>query len=97
MNSIKMQLSDSVHATVQQKLSEHFSKIRPLQFYPAGCGSINETYRIGFGDENVFCKVNAASRFPQLFQKEKAGLALIAKQGIIKTPAVMDCFEQEDT
>ena len=91
-----MQLSDSIKFVIQQKLSEHFPNVHSFQFYPVGGGSINDCYRISFGDKNVFCKINSSSRFPRLFQKEKAGLELIAKGGIIKTPKVIDCFEQND-
>ncbi|RYF81550.1 MAG: ketosamine-3-kinase, partial [Chitinophagaceae bacterium] len=61
-----------------------------------GGGSINNTYRISFDSKSVFCKINSATKFPQLFSKEKAGLELIATQGIIKTPSVIDCFENDD-
>ncbi len=39
----------------------------------------------------------STSAFPGLFQKEKAGLELIAEYDVIKTPLVIDCFEQDDT
>lgn len=92
-----MQVSPSIQAIIQQKLSEHFTNVHSLSFSVVGGGSINETYRISFGDETVFCKLNSASKFPHLFQSEKAGLERIAKQGIIKTPSVLACFEEEGT
>jgi protein-ribulosamine 3-kinase len=63
------------------------------QLHSVGGGSINETYRLTFGDHQFFCKINSATKFPQLFQKEKNGLQRIAAQGFIKTPEVIDCFE----
>ncbi|GAA4731088.1 fructosamine kinase family protein [Flavisolibacter ginsenosidimutans] len=92
-----MQVSAAIQSIIQQKLSEHFSAVRPVQFSGIGGESINETYRISFGAENVFCKLNSVSEFPQLFQKEKAGLELLAKQGILKTPAIIECFEQANS
>jgi protein-ribulosamine 3-kinase len=90
-----MQISPSIQAVIQQKLSRHFSSVHAINFNPVGGGSINDAYRISLGREMVFCKVNSASKFPHLFQKEKAGLELIAKQAVIKTPAVIECFENE--
>lgn len=68
----------------------------PLHLQPVGGGSINETYRITFGDQFFFCKVNSATKFPHLFRKEKQGLDLLAQQTKIKTPSVAGCFEAED-
>lgn len=82
--------------TIQQLISRRLSSNR-LHFQSVGGGSINDCYCISFDDENLFCKVNSANKFPHLFQKEKAGLALIAKQSLIKTPTVIDCFEGNDT
>src|SRR5947209_6734409 len=91
-----MQVSTSVQAAIQQKLSERFSPVHQLHFTSIGGGSINETYRISFNDKNLFCKTNSSSTFPQLFQKEKEGLETIAKTGVIKTPLSLDCFEEGD-
>lgn len=92
-----MQVSASIHSLIQQKLSPHFRSVTPISFLPVGGGSINDVYQINFSDRSVFCKTNSASRFPQLFEKEKAGLELIANQNVIQTPQVIDCFEDNDT
>jgi fructosamine-3-kinase len=60
---------------------------------PVGGGSINDCYRISLPAETIFCKVNSATNFPHLFKQEKSGLAAIADTGLIKTPTVIDCFE----
>ncbi|HEX8316263.1 MAG TPA: fructosamine kinase family protein [Flavisolibacter sp.] len=88
--------SSSIEAAIQKKLCDHFTFIEQIKFSAVGGGSINEAYRISFGNENIFCKVNSATKFPQLFIKEKAGLALIRKQNIITVPSVIDCFEHDD-
>ena len=62
---------------------------------PMGGGSINEAYQIKAAGNAVFCKTNSATKFPHLFSKEKEGLQLLVQHGI-KTPAVIDCFEEED-
>lgn len=84
---------------IQKAIAQKISLSPPvtaLNVLPIGGGSINKTYRISFDDRSVFCKMNSASRFPQLFEKEKAGLEFIARQNLINTPAVIDCFEEAD-
>lgn len=63
---------------------------------PVTGGSINEAYRVNSGERTYFCKVNSATKFPQLFRKEKAGLELIGSRRIIRTPHVLDLIEQEE-
>ena len=61
-----------------------------------GGGSINETVRIFASHRSLFCKINSASKFPHLFQKESSGLNLIKTQQVVHVPEVVDCFEEED-
>lgn len=84
----------SIQSSIQQKLKELFStNTNEISFGSVGGGCINETYRISFGNQQFFCKINSATKFPQLFRKEANGLKLIAQQKVIKVPAVIDCFE----
>lgn len=89
-------LPPSILAAIQKRISGHFSFTGQLCYSPVGGGSVNETYRISFGDQTAFCKINSATKFPQLFSKEKNGLALVEKQKIIAVPFVLDCFEDDD-
>ena len=91
-----MQISLTIRSAIQQKLEEHFPDVRHLIFQAVGGGSINQTCRLTFADHSLFCKINSASKFPHLFQKEANGLNLIRKQEVIKTPGVIDCFEQDN-
>lgn len=91
-----MQLTTSIQSALRHKISNHFTVTNNLKFSPVGGGSINETCRIEANDTSFFCKLNSASKFPQLFIKEKNGLELIQKQNVIKLPMVIDCFEYED-
>ncbi|HUC80303.1 MAG TPA: fructosamine kinase family protein [Flavisolibacter sp.] len=91
-----MNPSPALQTAIQQKLTAHFSFAEKINFSAVGGGSINNTYCISFGSQSVFCKINSATKFPQLFAKEKSGLELIQKQGIIKTPCVIDHFEHEN-
>lgn len=84
----------NTQALLQAFLSEAVSPAGPLRMQAVGGGSINETYRIGWGDRRYFGKLNSASKFPQLFQKEKAGLRLLSSQGILRTPDVVACGEK---
>jgi fructosamine-3-kinase len=86
-------MQQQLETAIQQKLSHYFLLSKDFRVQFVGGGSINETYRLQFDDSKVFCKVNSATNFPGLFVKEKAGLALLEKQGVIKTPSVIDCFE----
>lgn len=77
---------------MKQRLSKLFPESE-VKLSPIGGGCINETYRVQPGGHQFFCKINSAAKFPRLFEKEKNGLKLIAKQNIIKVPEVIDCFE----
>jgi len=80
---------------ITQNLSHLFPDINNFSITPGVRGSINETYRINFPDNAVFCKVNSTVEFPQLFQKEMNGLDFIRRQDIIKVPEAIRCFEEE--
>ena len=74
-----------LQAVLSQKLQTSVLKIQTV-----GGGCINKTYKIITDNKEFFCKVNSASKFPHLFEKEKNGLELIQKHGVIKTPAIVD-------
>lgn len=61
-----------------------------LEIKSVGGGCINQTYKITTADKYFFCKLNSASKFPHLFEKEKNGLELIQKYNVIKTPGIID-------
>lgn len=84
----------SIQSSIQQKLKELFSiNTNEISFGSVGGGCINETHRINFGNQQFFCKINSATKFPHLFKKEANGLNLIAQQKSINVPGVIDCFE----
>src|SRR5215203_2006201 len=76
---------------LSQKLQAPVLKIQTV-----GGGCINQTYKIITGENYYFCKVNSASKFPNLLEKERDGLAIIEKQNIIQTPKIIDCFIESD-
>lgn len=84
----------AIKSDIQQRFNETLGNTtNEIRIDPVGGGCINQTYRISCGDQQFFCKINSASKFPQLFEKESQGLKLIAEQNVIKVPAVIDCFE----
>lgn len=84
----------TIQSSIHQRLKELFpSSISQIHFSSVGGGCINETYKIGFGEQHFFCKINSATKFPHLFEKEKNGLELITIQNIITVPKVIDYFE----
>lgn len=68
-----------------------------LDFKPIGGGSINDCYRVRVNSKhNFFCKVNSATQFPCMFEKERNGLELLGAEKIIRVPRVFGCFESDD-
>jgi protein-ribulosamine 3-kinase len=64
----------------------------PLQIRAVGGGSINNAYRITTShDQQWFCKINEAGRFPDLFVLERQGLALLGAKEAIRVPQVIAC------
>ncbi|RYE01679.1 MAG: hypothetical protein EOP50_01585 [Sphingobacteriales bacterium] len=65
----------------------------------AGCvavrgGSINRAFRVELvNGQRLFLKLNSAPNFPQLLSLEAAGLKLIAEQQLIRTPQVIDLWD----
>jgi fructosamine-3-kinase len=83
MSSLQLFLSQLLNTSVKE-----------IQTISGGC--INETYKVKTSKRTFLCKTNSASKFPQLFQKEKHGLELLARQKIIRVPNVIICNEADD-
>jgi len=59
-------------------------------------GDINDAYR-ATSDKNDLCiKLNSATRFPQMFKYEAAGLQLLAETNSIKVPGVVKFGKDSD-
>jgi protein-ribulosamine 3-kinase len=83
-------LSQAVQHHILDLLREKTgTSISSLRFHPVGGGSINHTYEVEAGDHSFFCKINAHSKFPGLFEAESRGLELLAAQRVIRTPSVI--------
>lgn len=80
-----------LQAFLSERLQTTVTEIKPV-----GGGCINQTYKIITANKGFFCKINSASKFPHLFEKEKNGLTLIQKQEVIKTPTVIHLSNEDD-
>ena len=86
-------MSPEARSAVSQKLARSgFGNIHSIT--SVGGGSVNAAYRIDTEKLTLFCKVNSASRFPNLFASESKGLQLIASRSQMKTPEIFACFEE---
>ena len=76
-----------------QEIALHLS-VSPgsIHVRPQGGGSINNTFRLQSGNLQVFCKINSATKFPQLLAQEAAGLEAIRKTGCFRVPQVLQHF-----
>ena len=83
-------LPPSVKKAITNFLSRHFSDKDILINQVSGVsgGSINLAYRLETSRGNFFVKTNHASRYPEMFQKEAKGLALLRNARTFTVPEV---------
>ncbi len=84
-------LSHELYLDLQQLLQQVFQKPIPMfNVARVSGGSINQSYCLQLsGGEKLFCKINDAVAFPNLFQAEKEGLLALSETGLFKIPAVL--------
>lgn len=87
-------ISSPLQNTLKSFIAENTGiPVSSFSFSAVGGGSINKTYQLLVNKkEKIFCKVNSASRFPQMFEKEKLGLELLAAEKVIRVPKVLGSF-----
>jgi len=88
-------MSPALHSLADDVLADRFGGNHRSSWSAVGGGSINDAFLLSYGPHRVFTKTNSAVKFPQLFEKEKAGLDLLRKCGALRTPAVIGAFETE--
>ncbi len=59
-----------------------------------GGGSINQSFKLEAGHKTFFCKINSATKFPQLILKEKNGLEALASAGPLRSPGIIGQGEE---
>jgi fructosamine-3-kinase len=91
---ISSSLQNALKTFIKEALG---TSVSSLEHSAVGGGSINKTYRILInGKQKLFCKINSASSFPGMFEKEKSGLELLAAEKIIRAPKVFGSFLHAD-
>lgn len=73
---------------------ENFGTVRSFQHCSGGC--INNGGRIDTACGVFFIKWNSATRFPNMFSKEKAGLELLLNTESLTIPQVVHVYEGSD-
>lgn len=94
-NHFVMSFLPALQLIIQQKLGSYVPGDADIHLTPVGGGSINDSYRINTGPHHLFCKINSATKFPHLFQREQSGIEWIGKQQVISTPRIIASFEEE--
>ena len=84
-------INSQLHSYLSQILNTTIKEIQTI-----GGGCINQTYKLKTSRGTFFCKTNSASKFPQLFEKEKQGLEFLADQQIIHVPNVINYSNIDD-
>jgi protein-ribulosamine 3-kinase len=77
---------------IEERLSNQYSFKSAIEISGVGGGCINETFRITHNGAMFFCKINAATEFPHLFEAEAKGLQLLAQSATIRVPAIVAHF-----
>ncbi|MBL7963536.1 MAG: fructosamine kinase family protein [Flavobacteriales bacterium] len=84
-----------------ERLCEHLSRhcgtsIDIEQAVGTGGGSINDAYQLHTNEGRFFVKVNAADRFPSLFEAEADGLKRLQQAGSLRVPVTIALGEDHD-
>ena len=97
-SELPLKMDASIQKYLNQYISDQLkSPVSSLKFHLIGGGSINDTYQVLTNTHTkFFLKVNSATKFPQLFQKEKNGLEFLNNQKIFHIPSVIVCDEIGD-
>jgi fructosamine-3-kinase len=84
-------MNPSIQKYLNQSLSDKLDlPISTMQFYRIGGGSINDTYELAVkGHGKFFLKVNSATKYPKLFEKEKRGLEFLSNRKVVHVPPVI--------
>lgn len=74
-------LPDALKSYLSYRLQTENIRIQPI-----GGGCINDCYKLLTTQRSLFCKINSASKFPHLFEREVDGLQQLSVPNVIKTP-----------
>ena len=88
-------IPEFIETFITNLLDTRFPESLPFQFQSVGGGSINDTYRVFNNQHIFFCKINSATKFPQMFVAEMRGLEKLKATGA-RTPEILFCKERSD-
>lgn len=89
-----LMFQDNLIKSVEATLSNKSGKpVQISEFRSIGGGCINETYSFNTNLGRYFIKFNSATAFPGMFEKEAAGLKILADTGCITVPDVIGTGE----
>lgn len=87
-------LPDELKKSVELTLSSNFGKsVEIMEIQPVGGGCINEALSLQTNVGKYFIKYNSASVYPGMFEKEAAGLKILADTKAIEIPEVIASVE----
>jgi len=90
-------LPDDLKKSVELKLSAQFRKsVAISEFRFVGGVCINEAYSLNTNFSKYFIKYNSATAFPGMFEKEAAGLKILAETKTIEIPEVIGSAETRE-
>ena len=90
-------IPDELVKSVVSTLTNRFEKpVEIIEIRSVGGGCINEAFSIKTNVGKYFIKYNSAAAFPGMFEKEAAGLELLAETKTIEIPEVIDTGESEN-
>jgi len=82
---------------IQSFHSQHLMHLGDiLTIQQVGGGSINQAFKLSLSSQNAFVKVNEATEFPLMFEKEKSGLEMMTNVIPHHVPAVLANGEEHD-
>ncbi len=88
-----MSWKNGVEKMLSEKLNED---VKILSDHYVGGGSINDARMVKTTKGDFFVKINSASRYPAMFEKEAKGLALLAATNEIAVPQVVGFGEENN-
>ncbi len=84
--------------SVEKALSDYSGEEVTIERVRAeGGGSINDAYSLFTNTGEFFVKINSASRYPQMFEKEAKGLEILRGAGALEVPETVLFGEDDDT
>ncbi len=77
-----------IHQSILHKIENHLS-VKINAYVPAGGGSVNHTLCLDTTGGRFFLKMNSASRYPQMFEKEVKALNFLRSKNVVQIPDVI--------